>query len=538
MAETAADDPGDFYDLFDHPRAPSRQPPTPAGRAKAPTPRGNAYAQAGAGAEVERLNAMARAATPGGVGYTGEPWDATTFEVACNLLELANSPWNDLTPDAAMQLVRDHAPRDCRFADRDVEHKIKSAMTTVGTQGRDLPPPSLPEVTTLVVAANGDDHRTPEQVEADREAAFTREVAAEVERLRVRDAARDIVAREKAGESKPFDAGTLATVLARPPEPPYRVPGLIPADGGTLLVAQRKTGKTTWCLNLARALLDGGPFLGRYHVGPVRGRVAFLNFEVSAATLARWADETHIPRERLFVVNVRGRRNPFRHPDDLAALAALLGEHDVETLFVDPFGRAYPGNSQNDAGEVNAWLAQLDAFAREDLGARDVILATHAGWNGERTRGSSALEDWADVVVTLTRGREDDPTRYMRAFGRDVDLDEDALSFEPSTRTLTLTGGGSRAVADRTRAVAAAKPQVLAYLANHPRASGADIERDVEGNAGTIRAARDALVAAHQVVEEVRRGRGGGKCYSLTQTSSNLVQPRPDEVGTSSTSSL
>ncbi len=31
-----------------------------------------------------------------------------------------------------------------------------------------------------------------------------------------------------------------------------------------------------------------------------------------------------------------------------------------------------------------------------------MILTAHAGWVGERTRGSSALEDWPDSIVTMT----------------------------------------------------------------------------------------------------------------------------------------
>lgn len=136
-------------------------------------------------------------------------------------------------------------------------------------------------------------------------------VDAEVRVLRVKAEARDVLAAERAGSVPPFDAGTLAEVLARPAEPAHRVEGLIPADAGTLVVAQRKTGKTTLELNLARSLIVGGDFLGRFPVTPVTGRVAVLNYEVSAAQLARWADEAQVPPDRLLLVNLRGRRNPL-----------------------------------------------------------------------------------------------------------------------------------------------------------------------------------------------------------------------------------
>src|SRR5665647_3597322 len=120
---------------------------------------------------------------------------------------------------------------------------------------------------------------------------FHRGVAAELHKLRVRKAAQEAFKAENEPDAPPFDAGTLGEILARPADPPMRVDGLIPWDSSALVVAQRKTGKTTLELNLARCLLTGEDFLGRFAVRPIDGIVAILNFEVSAAMLGRWADE-------------------------------------------------------------------------------------------------------------------------------------------------------------------------------------------------------------------------------------------------------
>ena len=131
------------------------------------------------------------------------------------------------------------------------------------------------------------------------------------------------------------------------------------------------------------------------------GKFGFLNYEVSAGQLARWLDEIGVPEDRLFQVNLRGRRNPVANDQDKTALARLLLGHEVEALAVDPFGRAYTGASQNDPGEVAAWFVELDQFVRNQVGAKDLFLSAHAGWNGERTRGASSLEDWADSIITI-----------------------------------------------------------------------------------------------------------------------------------------
>jgi RecA-family ATPase len=250
---------------------------------------------------------------------------------------------------------------------------------------------------------------------------------------------------------------------------------LIPWEAGTELVAQRKTGKTTLLLNLARSLFTGEEFLGKFGVRPIDGEIAFLNFKVSAAQLARWAADVGISPDQFYIVNLRGRRNPFSNTEDRQRLAATLKARGTEAIFCDPFGRAYTGQSQNDPGEVGAWLVELDLFARGEVGALDVVLSAHAGWNGERTRGSSALEDWADSIITMTRDDSKDGTgeRFLRAIGRDVDLEEDQLTYDANTRTLTLVGTGSRKAAARKRRAEknaeTLREEILKLVAKKPR---------------------------------------------------------------------
>ncbi len=325
----------------------------------------------------------------------------------------------------------------------------------------------------------------------------------EVRTLRIRSEARALFAAEQAGTVPPFDAGLLVDVLARPAEPPHRVDGLIPSDAGTLIVAQRKTGKTTLELNLARSLILGEDFLGRFPVRAATGRIGLLNYEVSAAQLARWADEAGVPPDRLYLVNLRGRRNPLSHNEDRQRLAEQLVAHEVESIIVDPFGRAYGGASQNDSGEVGAWLADLDRWARADVGARDVILTAHAGWDGERTRGASALEDWADSIITMVRDKDDEQVRYLRAEGRDVLVEEDRLNFDADSRTLSLAGAGSRKSAAKTRNVDELVEPVVKAVTAAPGITGNKLTQALRG-AGASFNGGDEIKAAKLAVERGR----------------------------------
>ncbi|WP_196772158.1 AAA family ATPase [Mycobacterium colombiense] len=341
------------------------------------------------------------------------------------------------------------------------------------------------------VTVTGEVAGTPDQDERERA------VIAELDRLRVREEARKRLAAEKAGPALPFEWGLLDD-FKDCAEPPYRIEGLLPAGGGMVVVAQRKTGKTTLVLNLAHSLITGDPFLGMFTTKFAAGRVAIVNYEVSGPQVARWAKQMDIPGDRLLLVNLRGRRNPLLHKEDRDQLAEKLREHNVETLIVDPFGRAYTGTSQNDSAEVGAWLTDLDVFARSEVGANEVILTVHAGWNGERARGSSAIEDWADSIVTMTFG-DDQKSRYLRAMGRDVSVDEDLLHYDPTTRLLGMTGSGGRAEAKRDAKAAALLNPVCQHLGKEPGASGSAIGkamRALRNNGGLEVAFQDADVRA------------------------------------------
>ena len=276
----------------------------------------------------------------------------------------------------------------------------------------------------------------PESANADPK--FVIDVGKELRKMQVREEARRrYAALQNSSAAKP-DVARLREILERPAEPTYRIDQLLPSDGAMVVVAQRKTGKTTLVLNLALSLITGV-----FSVAASRGNVALMNYEVSARQMAVWAAQVGIPDERLVLVNLRGVRNPLLDDEGAQELAGRLAGLDIDVLIVDPFAQAYGGSSQNDAAEVNRFLARLNDFARSGLGVKEIILTAHAGWKAERSRGSSALEDWPDSIVTMTR-EEKDSTRYIRAEGRDVDVAEDQLMYEPQRRQLTMSGRGGR----------------------------------------------------------------------------------------------
>ncbi|MFE6508316.1 AAA family ATPase [Nocardioides sp. NPDC057767] len=272
-----------------------------------------------------------------------------------------------------------------------------------------------------------------------------------------------------------------------PDPPPPRIAGVLPGRGGAVLIAQAGAGKTTMLANLARDLLEGTAFLGRQAVRQIGGRVALLSYEMDAAELIDWCGSAGVDLARLVVVDLRDIPNPLRDPFEREILARALDALEVEIVMVDTFGRAFTGESQDSASDVTAWFAMLNQFTRSQAGAKEWIVAAHAGWTDGRGRGSSALHDAPDSVLIYKRDR-DGETRTLRADkfrGRDP-LPEVAVVMDPTTLRLS-----SESPAPRGETYAAG---VMAYVTKHPGCSQRDIRTEVPGNEKSVADALASLV--------------------------------------------
>jgi putative DNA primase/helicase len=119
---------------------------TPAVRPVATTvvPISHAWTSTAVEANLDRLDAMRAAATPTGDGYAGELWDATTFAVACRLIELSNGNPDAYPLDRAHADLMEHAPTDDGFPSSRVAEKWESARSKVGDNAAAPKPPLAP----------------------------------------------------------------------------------------------------------------------------------------------------------------------------------------------------------------------------------------------------------------------------------------------------------------------------------------------------------------------------------------------------------
>ncbi len=137
----------------------------PAPRRTIDAPVNDRYILAAVQGEIDRLDECAR------LGWSGPAWDETTFQVACNLIEIANSPDANYSHAAAYSDFMSHAPADAKFNTKQHETKWRSATRKVGATGRVFPearrandshhaiaaPPAPPEPPKRVVHTTPDD---------------------------------------------------------------------------------------------------------------------------------------------------------------------------------------------------------------------------------------------------------------------------------------------------------------------------------------------------------------------------------------------
>lgn len=136
---------------FDHlkTQAPATPPPSTAPQ-RAPADGSHPYAAAIVKGELDRLDKLPRPWTP------GANWDTTTFEVACKLIRVANSPWTGYTIQAAQDALMAAAPSDEKWGTKAHWKCWESAMQTVGFDQIPEPANTGREAPAVTVLADDD----------------------------------------------------------------------------------------------------------------------------------------------------------------------------------------------------------------------------------------------------------------------------------------------------------------------------------------------------------------------------------------------
>ena len=287
-------------------------------------------------------------------------------------------------------------------------------------------------------------------------------VQEELTRLRTRNKAQQLL---KAELRPPTELPPILTLkerlLIKHPEQQWRINGWQPANTRALLAAQYKAGKTILTGNLARSLADGVYWLDHSETQPVtKGTVTIIDFEMSERQIDGWLkDQNIVNTDKVVVIPLRGRATTFDILDDKVRAEWAKRLANTEYLILDCLRPVLDANGLDEHRDAGQFLVAFDELCQQ-ADIPDALLVHHMGHSGERSRGDSRLRDWPDVEWRLVRA-DDEPSspRFVTAFGRDVDIPEGEISYNPDTRHVKFLGG--------SRAISAARlviPDVISYL--------------------------------------------------------------------------
>jgi hypothetical protein len=185
---------------------------------------------------------------------------------------------------------------------------------------------------------------------------------------------------------------------------PWVVPGLLAFGAVTELAGKIKlAGKTTFAMEMVRAILDGADFLGK----PTTQTGVLYLTEQSGASLRESLRRTGLLGRKDLVILRWADTLGMAWPDVVAAARAEAKKRGCGVLVTDTLSQfaGLRGDAENASGMAMEALEPLQRAAAEDGLA--VLVVRHerksGGDLGDAARGSSAFGGGVDIVLLLRR---------------------------------------------------------------------------------------------------------------------------------------
>ncbi|PPG85489.1 hypothetical protein C5C29_06030 [Rathayibacter sp. AY1H2] len=365
-----------------------------------------AYVEKAIAGELGRLDAMKKGATVDPADYEGEPWDATTFAVLCNLIEIAKAPWANYTTDHAYQDAFSRAPRDEGFTDAVFRQKWESALQKI-TAAEPRPLPDLREFHEGGLVMDfpdfeGDDLDgfLDDDGEEDAFAHLDASTRREVERaLARRNAQRAILDYDRAGTVPLADRVLTRGEIASMKPTKALVEGVLDLGSIALLYGPSGIGKSFFLLWIAVHVAAGK----RWGLKKTRKRRVLLVLAEGAAGIGKRiaaqekAWHLALADDELRVLPVGVDMSDDSAVDDLAA---IVEAHEIDFVIIETLNTTAGDLEENSSTAMGRYVGAMRRIKRNRPDAV-VLVSHHSGLNG-KLRGSSALFAAMDTVISLS----------------------------------------------------------------------------------------------------------------------------------------
>lgn len=196
----------------------------------------------------------------------------------------------------------------------------------------------------------------------------------------------------------------LRTILETTERRGDLIPGLMPADGITLLTAPPKIGKTMFACQAALAALEGRSFLG-FPAGPAVS-VLYCDNESSNDELKQRFDMLKGDARDPYALQFCRDHFQLAKDDDVDGLIEIVATGGHKLVIIDTLATYMLGVDENDAGSVSRPLHGLRRLQQETGAA--LLVVAHApksennGRIAAKTRGSNAITAAASTLMVLS----------------------------------------------------------------------------------------------------------------------------------------
>lgn len=347
--------------------------------------------------------------------FEGAAWDEGTYTAACNLLELANLPFFELTLAEAENLIRQHAPTDDAWGPEQVEAKLASAHQTIGARMRtDLP---VDVVAEAVARTAPDLSDLEDQVWNYHRTGYTgKPPARPAVKIAIRSAwatrDRPSTVTTETSAKRSLNLINLAGVEFDVTE--WAWEGVIPLGVVTGVAGTAGIGKST-VISWIVAALTRGTFEGDLHDQPASVLIVAgeddLGRQLAPRLSVAGADITRVAVVQPTVV-AEGQEidTVMQLSEDLPEIRRMLIDTGAKMLVLDPILSFVDGNPNNQA-DVRRALDPLAALARELNIAVVVVMHFKKGHGvaGEKVSGSHV---WRDALRSLLVMAIDEESQY------------------------------------------------------------------------------------------------------------------------------
>jgi len=197
--------------------------------------------------------------------------------------------------------------------------------------------------------------------------------------------------------------------------------GLLSIGDIMVLGGGSKMGKSVFVMNMGLCLAAGRPFLDRFEV-PKPVDVLYLQGEISDKSIKGrmermvydfdFLDEVD---ERFHGISVKGMK--LTRNISLDHLRGVIRQFNAQVLIVDPLYKFFDGD-ENYAKDMAAFFDRID-WLTDSLKICTVIVHHHGKPSevkkrgAQNLRGSSAIFDYGDSYLTLTRYDGNKPRAYV-----------------------------------------------------------------------------------------------------------------------------